>query len=97
PENTEMAEIVMPAVADLSAIALAHESLQQGLQRTRIEMDAAIVERISTAYIQLLLAAHAAAQLAGKEMRIIRSSEALQNAFATLGLHESYKEMTSHA
>ena len=64
------------------------QALAQALAKGReIKLDAGPVERLSTACVQILIAAAAAMEKAGVPFTLLRPSQAFVECFDTLGLH----------
>ncbi|WP_242096060.1 MULTISPECIES: STAS domain-containing protein [unclassified Sphingomonas] len=81
-----MIRIVLPAIVDLAAaVALADKLLTATAAAT---LDAAGVERIGVAGLQLLLCARTTADVAGVPFVIERPSEALLDAMRLIGTEQ---------
>ncbi len=85
--SIERLSMALDPVLDLRAAAPLKEVLQQGLGRKiPLMIDAGAVTRISTACVQLLTAFALETQKAGIPLTLKNSSEAVDAAFANLGL-----------
>jgi anti-anti-sigma regulatory factor len=82
-------EVDLPAVLDLPLAADLRDTLLDALSRdiaADVVLKAALVERISTAAIQVILAAAAGFGMAARRLEVETPSQAFASAFAQLGL-----------
>lgn len=61
-----------------------------------LNVQADSVERMTTPYVQLLIATGRSLGASGGALRLQQPSSAVEEAFTTLGLSENFKEMAGH-
>ncbi|OIR00347.1 hypothetical protein GALL_176000 [mine drainage metagenome] len=83
----------LPAILDLSAAEPLRQTLLERMAEREILLNGAAVDRVSTACLQVLLTAAADCRGKGGRLRLEAPSDALRNAFTTLGLDQHLTEM----
>ncbi len=97
-DNNGRLEIELPALLDLPLAAELRDVLLDALARDTgadLVLKADAVERVSTAAIQVLLAAQAAFAAAARRLEVEAASPALRAAFGHLGLTGDLDQMTT--
>jgi anti-anti-sigma regulatory factor len=90
-------DMALPHVADVTEVRAHWNTWQVCFNASSVTVcDASSVERMTTPFVQLMLAAHRAAGLAGGRFLLEQPSEAVQEAFHALGLVPSLQEMNRH-
>lgn len=80
--------VSLGSALDMRHAARLKQALEQALAKGReIKVDAGPVERLSTACVQILIAATVAMEKAGIPFTLLHPSEAFIEAFNDLGLH----------
>ena len=80
--------ITLGPVLDIRAASPLRDSLQKALKRGKpIVLDAALVDRLSTPCVQVLLAAGKSAEAAAGRIVLEQASDAFVAAFSDLGLY----------
>ena len=95
-ENSGRLEVELPNAVDLAVAGELRDVLLDALARDSaadVVLKAAMVERASTAAIQVLLAAANAFRLAARRLEIENAPEALAATFRHLGLAEDFDNL----
>ncbi|MBC7906053.1 MAG: STAS domain-containing protein [Rhodospirillaceae bacterium] len=95
-ENSGRLEVELPNAVDLAVAGELRDVLLDALARDSaadVVLKAAMVERASTAAIQVLLAAANAFRLAARRLEIENAQEALAATFRHLGLAEDFDNL----
>jgi anti-anti-sigma regulatory factor len=95
-ENNGRLEVELPNAVDLAAAGEVRDVLLDALARDSaadVVLKAAIVERASTAAIQVMLAAANGFRLAARRLEIENAPEALAATFRHLGLAEDFDNL----
>lgn len=95
PSSTALQSLTMPADSSLRTVhAVSDEWLEKCDELTSITIDGSAVERISTAYIQLILSMASTLEARGLSLQILCPSPALRNGFLQLGFETFLDERT---
>lgn len=76
----------LPANLDMTALEDLKDNLLARVDQPELTLNASAVERLSTAAIQLILAAAKTMEAAGGTLNITKPSEAVEHIFSQLGL-----------
>jgi anti-anti-sigma regulatory factor len=99
-ENNGRQEVQLPAVLDLTAAGELRDLLLDTLAKDTaadVVLEGAVVERIATAAIQVVLAGVSALRTHARRLEIENASQSLEAAFRQLGLGEDFENITTFA
>lgn len=86
--DASLAEFPLAPILDMSSSQALHEALCNKIAGTQLRILSSAVERVSTACIQLLVAAAHEMEQRGGRCIFVAPSSALQDAFIQLGLEQ---------